>query len=232
MQLLQVYSDISTLKQIKQLVGSYIMHSKRSFLETFYMITYPFSCCNKKKKNLRNILYYPVLFQYKSKSLINIQYIWLNSVINNTVFSKNIIMPDICKIIYLPYEMEAICLEISAICSQKMMAIFQYQLLKCLPALFCRDLLLPCQLERSLKSLCSATDKQNKNKTLQPRTILTISSILRKYIHKRETSCFIKKKKFKKWSKPRTKNSKAQLWKELYNLLLVLKVVVEIKIYL
>lgn len=75
------------------------------------------------------------------------------------------------------------------------MAIFQHQLLKCLPALFCRDLLLPCQLGRSLKSLCSATDKQNKNKTLEMRTILTISSVLRQYVRKRETSCFVMPKK-------------------------------------
>lgn len=65
--------------------------------------------------------------------------------------------------------MENICSEKSQVCAQKMTAIFLCQLLKCLPALFYRNLLLPCQLRRSWRSLCSATNKQNKNETPQLR---------------------------------------------------------------
>lgn len=48
---------------------------------------------------------------------------------------------------------------------------FQCQQIKWLPALFCRDLLLPYQLGRSWKSLCSTTDKE-KNKTFKLKSIL------------------------------------------------------------
>lgn len=62
--------------------------------------------------------------------------------------------------------------------------------------------------------------------------ILSISSILGQYIHKRETSRFITKKNLKSDQNQGQRIPKHSSEKKIHNLLLVLKAVVEIKIYL